>query len=271
MKNASMRRVAVETALAKIEEICDRKVASFGSDLESDYKLLPTGISSLDTLLGLTKPSVVRGKTLKYATTPVAGGIVKGGITEIYGPESTGKTTLALQMIAAAQQRDELCCFVDLGRSFSKVEATKLGVDVDDLIVAAPMSIEEALKVIQTLLESDAIGLCVIDALGALQPHTVGNTMRGIPKSKASLITQVIKNVDLLAAQSGTTCVITRRMNPTYSRPAAGDSAIHKAAKTTLELIRPTKDVPSYTLRLHKHVPANFYAGDGIDPKVMSI
>lgn len=272
MKNTPTRHAALESALAKIEEICDRKVARFGSDLESNYTLVPTGLTALDMLLGTSSPTIVRGTIVRGKVK--SGGIVKGGITEIYGPESVGKTNLALQMIVAAQKRGELCCFIDLGRSFSKFSAVALGVDVENLIIAAPMSLEEALKVIQTLLESDALGLCVIDALGALQPHTLGN-VRGLPKTKSSLITQVIKNIDLLAAKSGTACVITRRMNPSFARSVAGDSAIHKASKTTIELIASCRNVDNFagprTLRLHKHVPSNFLAENGVEPLVMTL
>src|SRR3970040_1097838 len=117
-----------------------------------DIPAIPTGSLGLDIALGI-------------------GGIPRGRVTEIYGPESSGKTTLALHCIAEAQKKGGICAFIDAEHALDPIYARKLGVNTDDLLISQPDAGEQALEIADTLVRSGAIDVLVIDSVAALVPR----------------------------------------------------------------------------------------------------
>ncbi|MBT6142879.1 DNA recombination/repair protein RecA, partial [bacterium] len=140
---------SMEIAIAQIEKSFGKgSIMKLGSDNASQIETIPTGAMSLDLALG--------------------GGIPRGRICEIYGPESSGKTTLTLHIIAEAQKKGGLAAFIDAEHALDPVYAKKLGVDVDNLLVSQPDSGEQALEIVETLVRSNAVDLIVVDSVAAL-------------------------------------------------------------------------------------------------------
>ncbi|PSM53219.1 recombinase [Campylobacter blaseri] len=137
------------------------------------------------------------------------GGIPKGRIIEIYGPESSGKTTLALQVIAEAQKKDGICAFVDAEHALDVKYASNLGVDVENLYVSQPDFGEQALDIVETLARSGAIDLIVVDSVAALTPKTeiegdMGDTHVGL---QARLMSQALRKLASVVHKMGTTVI----------------------------------------------------------------
>ncbi len=125
------------------------------------------------------------------------GGIPKGRIIEIYGPESSGKTTLALQTIASAQKEGAICAFIDAEHALDVYYAKNLGVDIDNLLVSQPDFGEQALEVLETLVRSGAVDLVVVDSVAALTPKVeiegdMGDTHVGL---QARLMSQALRKL----------------------------------------------------------------------------
>src|SRR6201987_22630 len=144
---------ALSAALSQIERQFGKgSVMKLGkNDRSMDVETVSTGSLSLDIALGI-------------------GGLPKGRIVEIYGPESSGKTTLALQTIAEAQKKGGICAFVDAEHALDPVYARKLGVDLQNLLISQPDTGEQALEITDTLVRSGAIDVLVIDSVAALTP-----------------------------------------------------------------------------------------------------
>ncbi len=137
----------------------------------------------------------------------LGGGWTKGRIIEIYGPESSGKTTLALHAIAEAQKAGEICAFIDVEHAFDPTYAAALGVDVDALIFSQPDSGEQALGIVELLTESGGIGTIVIDSVAALVPQKelegeMGDAVMG---AQARLMSQALRKLTAISSKSGTT------------------------------------------------------------------
>ena len=145
---------ALEAALSQIERSFGKGsiMKLGGKDSVIEVETVSTGSLSLDVALGI-------------------GGLPKGRIIEIYGPESSGKTTLALQTIAESQKKGGICAFVDAEHALDPVYAKKLGVDIDELIVSQPDTGEQALEIVDTLVRSNAIDVLVVDSVAALVPR----------------------------------------------------------------------------------------------------
>ena len=146
------KKKALESALGQIEKQFGRgSVMKLGDFTAMNVEAIPTGALSLDVALGI-------------------GGIPKGRIVEIFGPESSGKTTLALHMIAECQKKGGEAAFIDAEHALDPVYAKHLGVDIDNLIVSQPDTGEQALEIAEALVRSGAIDIIVVDSVAALVP-----------------------------------------------------------------------------------------------------
>ena len=174
------RQKALDAALAQIEKNFGKgSVMRLGStDLNVDVDAVPTGSLGLDIALGI-------------------GGLPRGRIIEIYGPESSGKTTLALHVVAEAQKTAGVCAFVDAEHALDPVCARKLGVQVDDLLVSQPDTGEQALEIADTLVRSGAVDVLVIDSVAALTPRAEleGDMGDSLPGLQARLMSQALRKL----------------------------------------------------------------------------
>ena len=152
--NKNDKLKALEAAIGQIEKNFGKgSVMKMGQqDIADDIEAISTGSLGLDIALGI-------------------GGLPKGRIVEIYGPESSGKTTLALHAVAAAQQAGGACAFVDAEHALDPVYARKLGVNIDDLLISQPDAGEQALEIADTLVRSGAVDVLVVDSVAALVPR----------------------------------------------------------------------------------------------------
>jgi recombination protein RecA len=185
------RAKAIEAALAQIDKQFGKgSIMRLGSREKVDIPAIPTGALSLDAALGV-------------------GGMPRGRVVEIYGPESSGKTTLALHVIAEAQRRGGMAAFVDAEHALDAVYAQKLGVDIDNLLVSQPDSGEQALEIAEVLIRSGAVDVLVVDSVAALVPRSelegeMGEAQMGL---QARLMSQALRKLTAIVAKSGT-CLI---------------------------------------------------------------
>ena len=146
------KKKALEAAMAQIEKQYGKgSVMKLGEYKAMEVEAIPTGALSLDMALGI-------------------GGVPRGRIIEIYGPESSGKTTLALHIIAEAQKQGGEAAFIDAEHALDPVYSKKLGVDIDNLIVSQPDTGEQALEITESLVRSGALDVIVVDSVAALVP-----------------------------------------------------------------------------------------------------
>jgi recombination protein RecA len=183
---------ALKLAMAQVEkEFGKGSVMRLGDKkARLSVEVIPTGILSLDIALG-------------------AGGFPRGRIIEIYGPEGTGKTTLALEAVANAQRAGGKALFVDVEHAFSPEYAANLGVNIDDLIISQPDYAEQALEIIDTFVRSGAVDIVVLDSVAALVPKTelegdMGDSFMGV---QARLMSQALRKLTGSISKSKT-CVI---------------------------------------------------------------
>ena len=173
------RAKAIEAALAQIDKQFGKgSIMRLGSREKVDIPAIPTGSLSLDAALGV-------------------GGVPRGRVVEIYGPESSGKTTLALHVIAEAQRRGGMAAFVDAEHALDAVYAGKLGVDIDNLLVSQPDSGEQALEIAEVLIRSGAVDVLVVDSVAALVPRSelegeMGDAQMGL---QARLMSQALRKL----------------------------------------------------------------------------
>jgi recombination protein RecA len=182
---------ALDQALAHIEKHFGKgSIMRLGaSDRTIDVEAISTGSLGLDIALGI-------------------GGLPRGRIVEIYGPESSGKTTLALHVIAEAQKKGGICGFVDAEHALDPVYARKLGVKVEDLLISQPDTGEQALEITDTLVRSGAIDVLVIDSVAALTPKAEleGEMGDSLPGMQARLMSQALRK--LTASISKSRCMV---------------------------------------------------------------
>ena len=184
------KQKALETALSNIERSFGKgSVMRLGDQKSLDIEAVSTGSLGLDIALGI-------------------GGLPKGRIIEIYGPESSGKTTLSLHAIAEAQKDGGVCAFVDAEHALDPSYAAKLGVDLDDLLVSQPDTGEQALEIADTLVRSGAVDLLVIDSVAALTPRAEieGEMGDSLPGLQARLMSQALRK--LTASISKSKCMV---------------------------------------------------------------
>ena len=190
--NLPERERAVKLVLSQIDKQFGKgSVMRLGSrETITDGMVIPTGSLSFDTALGV-------------------GGMPRGRVIEIFGPESSGKTTLALHIIAEAQKMGGMAAFVDAEHALDAVYASKLGVDVDNLLVSQPDSGEQALEISEMLVRSGALDVCIIDSVAALVPRAelegeMGDSHMGL---QARLMSQALRKLTGIVSKSKT-CLI---------------------------------------------------------------
>ena len=184
------KQKALETALGNIERAFGKgSVMRLGDNKALDIESVSTGSIGLDIALGI-------------------GGLPRGRVTEIYGPESSGKTTLALHAAAEAQRNGGVCAFVDAEHALDPVYAAKLGVDLDDLLVSQPDTGEQALEITDTLVRSGAVDMVVVDSVAALTPRAEleGEMGDSLPGLQARLMSQALRK--LAGSISRTNCMV---------------------------------------------------------------
>ena len=180
---------ALDAALSQIERNFGKgSIMRLGKNNKSmDVEVVSTGSLSLDIALGI-------------------GGLPRGRVVEIYGPESSGKTTLALHCVAEAQKKGGICAFVDAEHALDPIYARKLGVNVDDLLISQPDAGEQALEIADTLVRSGAVDVLVIDSVAALVPRAelegeMGDQMPGL---QARLMSQALRKLTASINKSNT-------------------------------------------------------------------
>ncbi len=182
---------ALEAAISQIDENFGKgSVMKLGQKAAMNIEAISTGSLSLDLALGI-------------------GGLPKGRIVEIYGPESSGKTTLALQVVAEAQKAGGICGFIDAEHALDPVYASKLGVDIDSLLLSQPDTGEQALDIVETLVRSNALDVIVIDSVAALVPKAeldgeMGDKHVGL---QARLMSQALRKLTGTVSKSSTAVI----------------------------------------------------------------
>jgi recombination protein RecA len=196
-KAAIQKEKALDTALTQIERSYGKgAIMRMGQDGgPAAIEAIPTGAINLDSAIGI-------------------GGIPRGRISEIYGPESSGKTTICLQVIANAQRRGGIAAFIDAEHALDVGYARKLGVDVDNLLVSQPDTGEQALEIAEVLIRSNAIDVVVIDSVAALVPRAeiegeMGDTHVGL---QARLMSQALRKLTGAVSRSNTAVVFTNQI-----------------------------------------------------------
>src|SRR5476649_1000533 len=180
---------ALDAAMAQIERAFGKgSIMRMGQRAgDQQIEVIPSGSLGLDIALGI-------------------GGLPRGRVVEIYGPESSGKTTLALHAIAEAQKRGGTCAFIDAEHAMDASYARKLGVDIDNLLISQPDTGEQALEIADTLVRSGAIDVLVIDSVAALVPRSEleGEMGDSLPGLHARLMSQALRKLTASISKSNT-------------------------------------------------------------------
>jgi len=190
------KQKALEAALGQIERAFGKgSIMRLGDDRVVETEVVPSGSLGLDIALGI-------------------GGLPRGRVVEIYGPESSGKTTLALHIIAEAQKRGGTCAFVDAEHALDPAYANKVGVNVGDLLISQPDTGEQGLEITDTLVRSGAIDVLVIDSVAALVPRAEleGEMGDQLPGLHARLMSQALRKLTSSIARSRTMVLFINQM-----------------------------------------------------------
>ncbi len=194
--NKEAKLKALQAAMAKIEKDFGKgSIMKLGENNVEKVEVIPTGSLGLDMALGV-------------------GGYPKGRIIEIYGPESSGKTTLALHAIAEAQKQGGIAAFIDAEHAFDRFYAANLGVDVDQLLISQPDNGEQALQIADQLISSAAVDIIVIDSVAALTPKAeiegdMGDNKVGL---QARLMSQALRKLTSTISKTNTTCIFINQL-----------------------------------------------------------
>ena len=186
----------LKAVMDKIEKDFGKgSIMRMSSEQVTDVPVIPSGSITLDVALGV-------------------GGYPKGRIIEIYGPESSGKTTLAIHAIAEAQKQGGIAAFIDAEHAFDSYYAQKLGVDVDNLLISQPDNGEQALEIADSLIRSSAIDIIVIDSVAALTPKAeiegeMGDSKMGL---QARLMSQALRKLTASIAKTKTVCIFINQL-----------------------------------------------------------
>ena len=196
MKETKEKSKALSLAIEKLEKTYGQGTIMKLSD-ENIVKIpsIPTGSLSLDIALGI-------------------GGLPKGRVIEIYGPESSGKTTLSMHCIAEAQKQGGIAAFIDAEHAFDKTYAENLGIDTENLLISQPDNGEQALEISEQLIRSNAIDIIVIDSVAALVPKgeiegEMGDSMMGL---QARLMSQALRKLTGVIHKSGCICIFINQL-----------------------------------------------------------
>jgi recombination protein RecA len=196
MPASADRDKALDTALAQIDRQFGKgSVMRLGDDVRAPTEVIPTGSVALDVALGI-------------------GGLPRGRVVEIYGPESSGKTTLALHAVAGAQKAGGVAAFIDAEHALDPEYAQKLGVDTDNLLVSQPDTGEQALEIADMLIRSGALDIIVIDSVAALVPRAeiegeMGDSHVGL---QARLMSQALRKITGALSTSKTTAIFINQL-----------------------------------------------------------
>lgn len=187
---------ALQAAMEKIEKSYGKgAIMTLGDDHIENIEVIPTGSIGLNAALGV-------------------GGYPRGRVVEIYGPESSGKTTLAIHAIAEAQKMGGIAAFIDAEHAFDRFYAQKLGVDIDNLLVSQPDSGEQALEIAEQLIRSAAVDIIVIDSVAALTPKAeiegeMGDSKMGL---QARLMSQALRKLTAAISKTKTSCIFINQL-----------------------------------------------------------
>ena len=221
---------ALQAAMSKIEKDYGKgSIMRMGDEQVEHVDVIPTGSISLNAALGV-------------------GGYPKGRIIEIYGPESSGKTTLAIHAIAEAQKAGGIAAFIDAEHAFDRFYAEKLGVDIDNLYISQPDNGEQALEIADQLIRSSAIDIIVIDSVAALTPKKeiegdMGDSAVGL---QARLMSQALRKLTSTISKTNTTCIfinqLREKIGVMFGNPetTTGGNALKFYASVRLDIRRVT-------------------------------
>jgi recombination protein RecA len=228
-KDSMDKTKALDAALGQIERAFGKgSIMRLGRDGKVvEIATIPTGSLGLDMALGV-------------------GGLPRGRVVEIYGPESSGKTTLALHAIAEAQKRGGICAFIDAEHALDPTYARKLGVKVDDLLISQPDAGEQALEIADTLVRSGAIDILVVDSVAALTPRAEleGEMGDSLPGLQARLMSQALRKLTASISRSNTMVVfinqIRMKIGVMFGSPetTTGGNALKFYASVRLDIRR---------------------------------
>ena len=232
LTDAGEKEKALEAALNQIQKQFGKgsimKLGDKGSQM--NVESISTGSISLDMATGV-------------------GGVPKGRIVEIYGPESSGKTTLAIHAIAEAQKAGGIAAFIDAEHAFDRFYAAKLGVDVDNLLISQPDNGEQALEIAEQLIRSSAIDIIVVDSVAALTPKAeiegdMGDNKVGL---QARLMSQALRKLTAAVSKTRTTCIfinqLREKIGVMFGNPetTTGGNALKFYASVRLDIRRATQ------------------------------
>ena len=221
---------ALQAAMSKIEKDFGKgSIMRMGDEQIENVEVIPTGSVALDTALGV-------------------GGYPRGRIIEIYGPESSGKTTLAIHAIAEAQKQGGIAAFIDAEHAFDRFYSEKLGVDVDNLWISQPDNGEQALEIADQLIRSSAIDILVIDSVAALTPKKeiegdMGDSAVGL---QARLMSQALRKLTSTISKTNTCCIfinqLREKIGVMFGNPetTTGGNALKFYASVRLDIRRVT-------------------------------
>ena len=219
---------SLELALSQIErQFGEGAIMKLGAHTKATVPALPTGSLALDLALGI-------------------GGLPRGRVVEIYGPEASGKTTLTLSVIAEAQKRGGVAAFIDAEHAFDPVYAKKIGVNLEELLISQPDTGEQALEIADMLVRSNAVDIIVIDSVAALVPRAelegeMGDTFVGL---QARLMSQALRKLTGVISKSKTTLVfinqLREKIGVMYGNPeiTPGGRALKFYASVRLDIRR---------------------------------
>jgi recombination protein RecA len=219
---------ALDAALSQIERAFGKgSIMRLGQGQAVEIETVPTGSLGLDIALGV-------------------GGLPRGRIVEIYGPESSGKTTLALHTVAEAQKRGGVCAFIDAEHALDPVYARKLGVNLQDLLISQPDAGEQALEICDTLVRSGAVDVLVVDSVAALTPRAEleGEMGDSLPGMQARLMSQALRKLTASISKSKTMVIfinqIRMKIGVMFGSPetTTGGNALKFYASVRLDIRR---------------------------------
>jgi recombination protein RecA len=227
-ENMEDKTKALDAALGQIERAFGKgSIMRLGDEQAVEVATISTGSLGLDIALGI-------------------GGVPRGRVVEIYGPESSGKTTLALHIIAESQKTGGTCAFIDAEHALDPVYARKLGVNLDDLLISQPDTGEQALEITDTLVRSGALDILVIDSVAALVPRAEleGEMGDSLPGLQARLMSQALRKLTGSISKSDTTVVfinqIRHKIGVMFGSPetTTGGNALKFYASVRLDIRR---------------------------------
>ena len=195
-KEKEQKLKALKLTLDKLDKTYGKgTIMKLGDKPQVEVDVIPTGSLTLDIALGI-------------------GGLPRGRVVEIYGPESSGKTTLAIHAIAEAQKKGGIAAFIDAEHAFDKTYAEALGVDTENLLISQPDNGEQALEITENLIRSGAIDILVVDSVAALTPRSeiegeMGDSKMGL---QARLMSQALRKLTATIGRTGCCCIFINQL-----------------------------------------------------------